>query len=119
MAERVVDRFEAVQVDAKHRAVGLRIIDRNVDVLLEQSTIRQIGQRIVRCQMARTCFGFASIGDIFQRLYKAASGQRAMRHLQNLPALKHQIHRSLGRRSGERSKGFDAGVATFESTQLF
>ncbi len=60
MAERIVDHLEAVQIDHQHGDTAfapLGIRDRLRQAVVEQQTIRQLGERIVRREMLQAGVG--------------------------------------------------------------
>jgi hypothetical protein len=51
MAERIVDVLEAIQIDEQHRehfAGAVRFLDRELESIVEQQTVRQTGQCILQ-----------------------------------------------------------------------
>jgi hypothetical protein len=68
VAERVVDRLEAVEVDEQHREARLDLVDAadgSEQLVLEDEPVRQLGQRVVVGDLLQIGIGLA------QRLFEA------------------------------------------------
>ena len=65
MAERVVDRFEVIEIEQKDRErLGAAAGEHLLDLLAEHRAVRQIGQRIVPRHVGKARFGAAALGDV-------------------------------------------------------
>ena len=67
MAERVVDRFEIVEIDAEHReaaAAALQVGDHLLHAQAQQDPVGQRGQRIVMRHVGDARFGRLALGDV-------------------------------------------------------
>ena len=71
VTQRVVDVFEAVQVEKHHHylpAFTARLCQRLCETILQQSTVWQAGQCIVQRQVARPFLGLQPFIDLFPEL---------------------------------------------------
>ena len=83
MPQRIVDRFEAVEIEHQHREAGLiapGLSQRLIDALAEQDAIRQPGQRIVLRHKHDLRFGAPAFADVFVGRDPPAIGHDPARH---------------------------------------
>ena len=67
VAERVVDDFEAIEVEEEDRqpaVIALRVRQRDGQAVLEQQAVRQAGQRVVIREVLDLLFGVRPLGDV-------------------------------------------------------
>ena len=86
MAEHVIDRLEAVEIDAQHGEIFARrrrAFKRCIDAFVERRPVRQVGERIVMRHMRDALFASLEIGDvvndadkIFRLAIRALTGSR-------------------------------------------
>ena len=82
MAERIVHRLEAVEVEASTETAPVRREAREgrLHVLVEQHAVRQIGQRVMMRHVGDAGLGPAPLGNVLIGRDPAAVGHRLMRH---------------------------------------
>ena len=83
MSKRIVDALEFVDVDVEHRQL---LAPRDASQLLlqlfvEQSPVRQVGQRVVMRQMPDLLLGEPALGDVLMCRHPSAIRQRFVRDL--------------------------------------
>ena len=72
VAERVVDRAEAVQAEQQHRdARAQRPRERLLEALLEEQAVRQAGERVVQRLVGDALLQPAGLGDVGDRDHEA------------------------------------------------
>ena len=72
MAERVVDRFEVVQIEKEHGDVLLAIeLERMLEVDPKRGAVREIGQGIVKCLVNQLFLERLALADVPRVQYQA------------------------------------------------
>src|ERR1700722_10997686 len=76
MAERVVDRLEAIEIDAEHRELAaIDAFERLDEMLPEKNAVRQIGQGIIMRHVGDLRLRLAARRYVLMRRQRAAAGK--------------------------------------------
>ena len=94
VAERIVDALEFVDVDIEHRQLPVRcdVGQFALEPVVEQSAVRQIGQRVVVGEVGDTLFGPPALGDVFMGRHPAAVRQRLVDDLDRTSVRRRDHH---------------------------